>query len=122
MPNIDTGALLTINGGGFNFLVSVYQRNVDCHGVTVVVDITAITGILTVTIQGVDQVSGKMFPLLSSAPLTAIGTTVLRVFPGAPVLAHASANDQLPFTWNVRADLAGTAASVHATIGASVIE
>jgi len=56
--------------------------------VTVVVDITAITGILTVTIQGVDQVSGKMFPLLSSAPLTAIGTTVLRVFPGAPVLAH----------------------------------
>ena len=123
MPNIDTGALLTFNGAldDILFLVSIFQKNVDCRGVTVVVNITAITGTLTVAIQGVDLVSGKMFPLLSSTVLNTIGTTVSRVFPGAPVLAHISANDQLPFTWNVRADVAGAPRSIVGTISASVI-
>lgn len=88
-------------------------------GLKVVVDITAISGVgatLTVTLQGKDPLSGKVFTLLASAGLTATGTTVLNLFPGAAVSANVSANDQLPSVWNIKYVIAGTTPSVTGTI------
>lgn len=91
-------------------------------GVKVVVDVTAITGTtpsLVVTIQGKDVKSGKYFTILASASLTATGTVVLTVYPGAATSANVSANDVLPATWRVLMTIAGTTPAVTATIGAS---
>lgn len=96
--------------------------NPHCDGIDVVVDITAISGTsasLTVTLQGKDPASSKYFTVLASAALTAIGTTVLRVFPGATASPNLAANDWLPKTWRVSWTIAGTTPSVTATIGAS---
>lgn len=70
----------------------------DSDGVTLVIDVTAVTatGTLTVKISGVDRVSGKTFDLLSSASLSAVGTTVLQIGPSIPVAANASANVVVP--------------------------
>lgn len=92
------------------------------RGVKVVVDVTAITGTtpsLVVTIQGKDVKSGKYFTILASASLTATGTVVLTVYPGAATSANVSANDVLPATWRVLMTIAGTTPAVTATIGAS---
>lgn len=66
-----------------------------CH---LIIDITAVPGIdtVTATIRGIDKSSGKTYALLASAALVATGTTVLKIGPGLPVSANASANDVLP--------------------------
>lgn len=95
--------------------------NPHCDAIDLVVDITAISGAgasLTATLQGKDPASGKYFTVLASAALTATGTTVLRVFPGATVAANLAVNDWLPRTWRVSWAIAGTTPSVTATIGA----
>jgi hypothetical protein len=62
------------------------------------IDCTAATSTPSVvfTILGVDRVSGKTYTLLASAAITGAGTTILKVGPGLPVSANASANDALP--------------------------
>lgn len=100
----------------------VDQSNLDYRGLKVVVDITAISGTgasLTIVLEGKDTLSGKYFIVLSSAALTAIGTTVLTVYPGLAAVASLTANDLLPKTWRIRSVIAGTTPSVTATIGAS---
>src|SRR5881227_2846761 len=54
-----------------------------------IIDITAITatGTITVTIYGVDPVSGKIYVILASAALGAVATTVLKVGPGLTAAA-----------------------------------
>lgn len=66
-----------------------------CH---LIVDLTTVPGVdtVTVTIQGRDPVSGKLYTILASAALSAQATTVLKVGPGLPVAANLSANDVLP--------------------------
>lgn len=66
-----------------------------CH---LIMDITAVPGVdtVTVTIQGRDPTSGKLYTILQSAALVAAATTVLRVGPGLPATANLSANDVLP--------------------------
>lgn len=118
--NIERGALLTraaaaAGGNGTD------QTNVNARGVTVVVDITAITGTgptYTVTIEGKDPVSGKYFTLLASAALSAVGTTVLTVYPGCAAAANSVANLPLPRTWRVRDTIGGTTPAVTATVSA----
>ena len=79
------------------------QMNEGHRGLRVVVDVTTPgTGSITVTIDELDQVSGKYVTLLTSAALTTTATTVLRVFPGATVTANASANDTLGATWRIK--------------------
>ena len=85
-----------------------------------VVDITAITGTTpsaTFLVEGKDPVSGKYYTILASAALTAAGTTVLRVFPGATAAANASVNDFIPKTFRVTCTIAGTTPAVTATVG-----
>lgn len=120
--NAETGALIThvaaavgVNGAD--------QTNENASGLTLIIDITAITGTgptLTVTIEGKDPVSGKYYTLLASAALAAVATTVLRVFPGSTVTANVAANAMLPKTWRVKSAIAGTTPAVTATVSASV--
>jgi len=65
-----------------------------CH---LTIDITAWTaGSLTVTIQGKDPTSGKLYTILASAALAAVATTVLKVGPALTAVANLAANDVLP--------------------------
>ena len=85
-----------------------------------VIDITAITGTtpaVTFTIEGKDPISNKYYTILASASLTATGTTVLRVFPGATAAANLAANDIIPRTFRVTATISGTTPAVTATVG-----
>jgi hypothetical protein len=72
------------------------------RGLMLVIDVTDVTATPSVTfrIDGVDRVSGKTFPatsgLLTSAAITATGTTTMRVGPGLPATANVSANDLVP--------------------------
>ncbi len=119
----DTGALLTLTAASAS-VNSADQTNQASKGIKVVVDITAITGTsptLTVTLEGKDLASGAYYTILASAALTAVGVTVLTVFPGATAVANVAANDFLPKTWRVQATIGGTTPAVTATIGASTI-
>jgi len=72
------------------------------RGIKVVVVTTVIgTGSITVTIQGKDKASGTYYVILASAAITTNATTILSVYPGAPVTANVSANDALPATWRI---------------------
>lgn len=79
------------------------QKNTEYHGLHLVIDVTAVTATPSVVpkIQGKDRVSGKYYDLLVGAAITAEGTTVLKVFPGASPVANAVANDHLPRVWRV---------------------
>lgn len=63
-----------------------------------VIDCTAITATpsVTFTVSGVDRVSGKIFTLLTSAAITATGTTVLRINDALTAAANTIAKDALP--------------------------
>lgn len=67
------------------------------RGVHLVIDVTAVgvTPSVTVTLELQDLTSGKWYPLLTSAAISTVSTTVMRVYPGAPVAANLSANDTL---------------------------
>lgn len=71
---------------------------VDYNGLHLVIDVTAInlTPSITVTVAGVDRLSGKVYTVLASAAITAAGTTVLKVGPGLTAAANLVANDSLP--------------------------
>lgn len=89
----------------------------------VIIDITAITGTtpsLTVTVEGKDPTSGKYYPIIVSAALTAVGTTVLRIYPDAAVTANVSANDFIPRLFRVSAAIAGTTPAVTARVAINI--
>jgi hypothetical protein len=67
-------------------------------GLVVVCDVTAITSTpsITVAVQGVDRKSGKTWTILTSAAITATGTTVLKIRPGIAASANVAASDVLP--------------------------
>lgn len=100
------------------------QSNTNARGLHLTIDITAITGTgptLTVTIQGKDAVSGKYYTILASAALSAVGTTVLRVYPALTAAANTAANDVLPRDWRVTYTIGGTTPAVTATIAAALL-
>lgn len=120
----DDVSVLTLTAQGAGTVTSPDQINPAGSGIKLVIDITALTGTtptVAVTLQGKDTTSGKYFTILASAALSAVGTTVLTVFPGATASANVAANDILPRTWRVSVTVAGTGPAATATIGASVI-
>lgn len=121
--NHDKGAIVTLAASGIS-QNSADQSNVNGRGVQVVVDITAISGTsaaLVVKIQGKDRASGKYYDLLTSASLTATGTTLLTVYPNAPATANVSTPQPLPAVWRLALTITGTTPSVTATLGANLI-
>ena len=71
------------------------------------------------TIQGKDHLSGKYYDLLVGVAITAIGTTILKVYPGIMASANVAASDILPLTWRVQfvhADVDSITYSVSAMV------
>lgn len=81
------------------------QGNRFCRGGVFVIDMTAVPGVATVTfaVEGFDAISGKYFPIITSAAIVAISTVVLRVYPGLVAAANLTVNDVLPAGWRVTA-------------------
>jgi hypothetical protein len=67
-------------------------------GLYVVIDVTAVTltPSVTVKISGVDRISGKLFDILTSAAITATGTTTLHVGPGITAAANTQEDQHVP--------------------------
>jgi len=80
-------------------------NNGNYRGGQFVIDVTAITATPSVvfSIEAVDALSGQVFSLLDSVAIVAVGTTVLRVYPGLTAAANLVANDLLPWQWRVTA-------------------
>lgn len=76
------------------------------RGLILVTDLTAFVtaASLTMTVRGRDPVSGKVFPLLTSAAITAVGTNVLRVGPDLAAVANLVAVDLVPPHLQIFAD------------------
>lgn len=74
-------------------------------GARIIIDVTAITSTPSVVfaVEGYDPASQKWLALLTSAAIVGVGTTILRIFPGATVAANLSANDFMPAMWRVTA-------------------
>lgn len=82
------------------------------------INVTAVTGSITVSIDEKDPASGLYRSILASAAISSTGLTRLSVNPGGTVTANVSANDFLPRTWRVSWTIATGPAT--ATIGASI--
>lgn len=68
-----------------------------------VIDCTAITATPSVvfTVDGIDSTSGKFFNIITSAAITAAGTTVLTVALGVTPAANVAVSAPLPQTFRV---------------------
>lgn len=99
------------------------QTNQTGAGLHVVIDVTevGVTPSVVFNVEGFDSASGKWYVLLASAAITAVGTTVLKVFRGATAAANSAANDQVPPQWRVR-PVHGNAVSITYSVGASLVE
>lgn len=120
--NINLGAVVTLTAASASG-VSADQVNGIGRGVTVGIDVSAISGTsasLTVTIQGKDPVSGNYYTVLAGAAITATGYTTLVVYPGTVAAANSISDLPLPQNWRVSYAIAGTTPSVTATISAVV--
>lgn len=119
--NTDVGKVVNITAAGLGTVTTNDLQNVNATGLTVVVDITAITGTsptLTVTIQGKDVASGKYYTILAGAALTATGTTVMRIYPGITQTNTATlASFTIPEWYRISYTIGGTTPAVTATIG-----
>lgn len=98
-------------------------ENRNYRGIKVVVNVTVNTGGLgsiTVTIQGKDKTGLVYYTILASAAITAVGTSVLTVYPSLPAVANVSANDVLPDELRVVAT-ANNANPISYSVGATLI-
>lgn len=69
----------------------------------VVIDVTAVTAtpLLTVTVDGKDNLSGKYYNLITSAVIGTAVTTVLTIAPGVTVAANLAVSAPLPDTCRI---------------------
>jgi hypothetical protein len=116
----DLGPVVTLSAAGAGTTFSLDTLNPSAHEARCAVNITSITGTLTVTLYGKDGASGMYYSLLASAALASPGLTVLEVGPALTAAANLTVNDYLPPTWRVGAAVA--TGPVSATVGCSTVE
>lgn len=101
--------------------------NLSHLGVQLVVDVTDETDgdsthTIVVKIQGKDPASGKYYDLLTSASITATGTTLLTVHPSVTPSANVAAAYALPRTWRVSIEhTADGASDMTYSVGANLV-
>lgn len=118
--NRNLDEVLTLTAASAN-ATSTTITNPNYRGVRVGIDVTAISGTspsLTVSIVGVDPVTGSTFTLLQSAAISATGYSTLLVYPGITATANETADNVLPFNWQITAAIGGASPSVTASITA----
>lgn len=104
--NNTTAAVIAAGATASNAGVSVTTYN--ASKAVIIVNVTAITGTLTVTINAITA-SGYSYPILVSTAIATTGTTPLRIGEGLTASANAVANDILPRTIQVVTVVTGTA-------------
>ncbi len=97
--------------------------DLDCQGrgVHVIIDVTVDPALASVVpkIQGYAPTSAKWYDILVGVAITAVGATVLKVYPGIVASANVAASDILPPVWRVRlehADADSITYSVEAVV------
>lgn len=96
--------------------------NYNSRGLHVIIDVTVdpASASIVAKIEGKDVLSGKYYTILEAAAIAAVGTTVLKVFPGITAAANLSASDIIPRTWRVTVTHADSDSLTY-SIGASLI-
>lgn len=94
-------------------------NNYNAKGGQFYINITALTGTLTVTIEGKDPASGTYYTVLASSALSSTGFTLLTIYPGMTASANAVANNILPKTFRIKQVVATGPATY--TIGQSLV-
>lgn len=98
------------------------QTNASWRGLHISVNVTAYTsGTWTPRIQGQDPVSLTWYDILVGSPISATGTTILKLYPGIVATANASASDVLPRTWRMVMTGASTPIATF-SVGGSLLE
>jgi hypothetical protein len=95
---INLGAVQTLTAQAAGTVATGNLDTQQAKGCILLINVTAVTGSLTVSLKGVDPTSGASYTVLASAAISATGLTVLRVYPGLTASANATANDVLPNT------------------------
>ncbi len=96
--------------------------NFNAKGAHFIIDVSAIaaTPSIVVTIQGKDPVSNEYYDILIGMAITAVGTTVLKVYPGIGQIVNGAASDILPRIFRVSVANAD-ADSITYSIGAVLV-
>jgi len=103
------------------------QRNYNARGITLFIDVTAVSGTsptLDIYVQGKDPVTGKYFNIAKSVTITSVQATGLIVYPGVTdVFAMVDAENDVPLprTWRIRYVIGGTNPSFTFSVGGMYI-
>lgn len=92
-------ANVTANGASVTTFLSPRERGM--HLIINISSLNAGTPQITVTIKGVDPLSGKTYTILASAALASVATTILKVYPALTAASNTVANDILPANWQI---------------------
>lgn len=81
----------------------ILGRQYQYTGLHLIIDVTAVTATpaLTITVDGVDRISGKTYNLITSAVLAATGTVALKIAPGITPAANVAVAMNLPPVFRV---------------------
>jgi len=104
-------------------VASATFNNGNYRGGQFIINTTVVPGAAPSTVfnvQMLNGVTGNFITLLSSVAITAVGTVVLRVYPGLVAAANLVANDLLPWQWRVQA-VHGNANSVTYSVAANLM-
>lgn len=82
---------------------STDQSNFNYKGGHFIITVTAYTsGTYTPHIQGKDPSTGQYYDILVGSGISAIGTNVIKIYPGIGTSANAASPDILPSVWRVQ--------------------
>jgi len=84
---VNSGVQQNANYRGGHFIINVSSYNI---------------GTYTPHIQGLDPVSGNWYDILVGPGISAIGTTIIKVYPGIGASTNAASPDILPLNWRVQ--------------------
>lgn len=118
--NTDLGALITA-AGATTTQTSAIQNTPAGKGLIVVLRMQTVgTGSVTLTISGVDNLTGLTYTLLAGAAVTTNSVNVYTVYPAAPATANVSANSPVPQYWQVTATANNANAATYTVSAVSI--
>lgn len=100
----------------------VDRRGFGPSGLVLTIDATVITATqtLTVTVSGVDRVSGKLYTVLASTAIATASTVILRIGAGLTAAGGLVANDVIPPVFRVSV-AAGNGLTATYSIGGMLV-
>jgi hypothetical protein len=93
---INLGVVQTLTAQAAGTVVTGDLDTRQAIGALVFINVTAVTGSLTVSLKGKDEASGTYYTIIASPAIASTGMTVLRVYPGLTASANATVNDVTP--------------------------